>query len=362
MARAVFISRARVLVLPKATNPYQELLYSQLVCNHHVDVSYLYGGRFSFLACYPKLLEYKLTGGKLIHLHWLYFLDVPIPGKLGRWLSYINSRLFLSTLQSMNFKVVWTVHNVIPHDADRRRSLILTRKLAAVSAKKIIHSSYTLREMEQLALDTSNASVIPHGSYVGVYPEAVSRAVARKHLKIRKNEIVILFFGLVRPYKGVDDLVESFQKLAIPNVRLVIAGKCTDANLKAQIARAQESSPIDFYEGHVADEDVQTFFKACDVVCVPFKAVTTSGSALLALSFGRPIVAPLSGSLLDLPREVGYLYDPGSSSALEQCLATAIRNKEELKVLGLNARKYVKRFSWDKISDMTYGVYVDLLG
>ena len=110
-----------------------------------------------------------------------------------------------------------------------------------------------------------------------------------------------------------------------------------------------------FDEGYAPDEKVPLYFAAADVVVLPFREVTTSGSAVLALSLGRPIVAPRIGALRDLPESVGFLYKNGELvAALSEALNAA---PEELADRSAAARGYADSLSWDHIAAATLEVY-----
>lgn len=103
------------------------------------------------------------------------------------------------------------------------------------------------------------------------------------------------------------------------------------------------------------------YLRASDIVCLPFKTITTSGSALLALTFGKPIVAPRIGAIQDIPSDVGVLYDPRNNNALENALAEALSSSSKLFDMSRAAQKYSDTLSWDKIATRTFKVYEDVL-
>jgi glycosyltransferase involved in cell wall biosynthesis len=110
-----------------------------------------------------------------------------------------------------------------------------------------------------------------------------------------------------------------------------------------------------FDEGYAPHERVPLYFAAADVVVLPFRQVTTSGSAVLALSLGRPVVAPRIGALRDLPVDVGFLYeDGGLVGALGRALSAP---PEELAERSQAARRYAGNLSWDHIATTTLDVY-----
>lgn len=352
----------KILVFPKYNNPYQELLYKAMrVRDDKVKVTY--GYFFPFIGSLPFLmtLVYRRSQRyKILHIHWPEFrINIRFP--YHRQISY---RLFILTIRlakTMGFKIVWTVHNIVPHEIHTSDDLKAAIYLSQKTDVKIVHSQATIDRMEQLGLDIQRTNIIPHGNYIGVYSEKITRERARQKLNIARDDVVILFFGLIRSYKGLDYLLDTFIKLDASNKRLVIAGRCFDDSLRKKIISAQKDHNINFYEGYVGDQDVAMYFIASDVVCMPFKSITTSGSVLLALSFGKPIIAPRVGTLVDLPKNVGYLYDPQHRPELEKSLQKAINDKANLKKLGNNARKYAETLSWNKIAEQTYKVYEEVL-
>lgn len=353
-------SNMKVLIFPKDSNPYQELLYTKLR-NQYPDseFTYLKTSRIKFLI-YPFIFLIKrLQGFEIIHIHWLEFsttLSVPF----SRFMSYYYTIICLYTLNLLRFKVVWTVHDIIPHEQQTKNDIRIARILSRIASVKIAHSSSVINEMHEYQLDTNETFVVPIGNYLGVYPDSITTKQARKKLGIKTNEFTILFFGLIKEYKGVDDLIEAYSKINSKRVRLIIAGNCREPLLNNQILNLKKSVKFDFYEGFIPDEEVATYFKACDIVCLPFKEITTSSSAQLAFSFGKPIISPRMGALIDLPDEVGFLYDSSKENALLDNLIKAT-SSIELDNMSEAANQYAKSLSWNKIAEKTYKVYEDVL-
>jgi beta-1,4-mannosyltransferase len=357
----------KLLIFPKDANPYQDLLYKQL--SGRIDAQYLHWsvrGRLGLLVFMPllfgNLIIYRARGFRMIHIHWVYPLYAPKKLPFHSRVTNVQILAFFAALRILNYKIIWTVHNVVPqipqtHDDER-----LMRILSKISSAKIVHSDHVIKDMDSHQLDITNTTTIPHGNYIGTYPQTTTAIEARVKLGLRINEFIILFFGNVSAYKGLEDLLNVITEINQPCLRLVIAGHCTDERLRHVINSAAKATNIDFHDGHVPDDVVQIYFQACDVVCLPFKAITTSGSAILALSFGKPIVAPRLGALNDLPEGIGYFYDPEAADALEKAILAAIDNREGLRVMGENASKYAASISWDQVADSTYQVYKVVLG
>lgn len=351
----------KILVYPRADkNPYQQLLYGAMQVDFDTQVDYLEHTR-NVLLFFPFIMIYKrLQGYKVFHLHWPSFY-VAKSYPRSAFISFLLSKYCLYSIRLSGLQLIWTIHNALPHEVETSNDLHIAKYIARHAAAKIVHSRFVIREMKQLGLLTTKTHVIQHGNYANVYPSTASRKDARLKLRIVSNEFTILFFGLVRSYKGVGELLEDFEKLYIPHAKLLIVGQSDDPILTNRISKASEHSTVDFYPGFVADQDVAAYFKASDVVCLPFKALTTSGSALLALTFGKPIIAPRTGSLVDLPEEVGYFYDPKDSKGLVECLQQAATDNAALKARVTAAKAYTQTISWDKIAAQTYDVYKSVL-
>jgi beta-1,4-mannosyltransferase len=359
----------KILVFPKDSNPYQELLYTKMEDLYKgTRIKYLTGptGLQSInLVLLPVLLVlYRMRGYKIFHIHWFFIFRIPsLDFGIFKILMKYYCIFFLYFSKLLGYKLVWTVHEVISHTAitnkDISMSRYITQRVSRIADVKIIHSNVAIDEMLENKLNVDHCFVIPHGSYIGVYPDSFTPVKAREKLNIKPNEFVILFFGNIREYKGVDKLLEAFRLIDNNNVRLIIAGQCRDESMIRKIHKFQRISKIDFYEGHVQDKDVAMYFKACDIVCLPFKEISTSGSALLALTFGKSIVAPRIGALIDLPTNVGFLYNPSKPDALLNNLNKAIYSKH-LDSMSEAARNYTETLSWGKIADKTYEVYKDV--
>ena len=326
---------------PLKENPYQNLLYS-----HMKDVEVIKKKSIS--------LSWILSNEPcVIHLHWLGKSNILLyPFKL----LYLMLRLKIA--KSRGYKIVWTVHNLEPHE--RRHKLFdhFAHKFLANNAHSIIvHSNSGKKEL----LDKLNVKnpekrvkVIYHGNYIGWYQRKISRKEARKKLGIKDDEIVFMNFGMIRNYKNVPLIIDSFKRLK-GNYRLILAGKPFSEQIKNSIeCEAGKDNRIITALKFIPDNDVQVYFMASDIVLLPFKSITTSGSLLLAMSFGKPVLAFKS---LFISEIVDESY--GMVIENENNLADAMEkmSKKNLSLLSQNSLKKAKRFSWDKIGKQTLEAY-----
>ena len=175
-----------------------------------------------------------------------------------------------------------------------------------------VHNHYTGKIVEQRYKRKTGIYVIPHGNYIGYYANNVSKSKARRRLGLNNENFVYLFLGLIRPYKGIEDLIDTFLKLSNTNTRLLIAGRVFGIiNYESKLKESTKGNcRIKLFLDFIPDEDIQVFLNACDVFVLPYKDITTSGAALLGMSFGKPIIAPNISFFREvLTAENGILYD-----------------------------------------------------
>jgi glycosyltransferase involved in cell wall biosynthesis len=175
-------------------------------------------------------------------------------------------------------------------------------------------------------------AVIPHGHYIDAYPNAVTRAEARRALDLpltinRSPLPIFLFLGLLRPYKGLEELLPAFQSLPDPNAALLIAGRPRPGDYAALLAEQAACDPRVLLHPHfVPADEVQVWMNAADAVVLPYRQITTSGAAMLAWSFGKPVIAPALPAFLEPMAAapfLGLLYDPARPDALAEALRQA---------------------------------------
>jgi glycosyltransferase involved in cell wall biosynthesis len=143
----------------------------------------------------------------------------------------------------------------------------------------------------------------------------------------------------------------------------MIVGSSSDDELTTRITHAAISDPtIEARIQFIPDSEVATYFGAADAVCLPFQRITTSSSALLALSFGKPLIAPRIGALKDLPLDTGFLYGDDTDRTLPGALQLFFdASDEELWTRGANGLAYAKSLSWAGIAERTYDLYSNIL-
>ncbi len=356
----------RVLVTPRDPNPYQELLYGRLA-SYDVEVRYLEGPTASrtinLLLKPAMLLLYHRRGCRVLHIHWVYEFTLPWAGnsKLARRLMQWWFSVFLGVARQAGYHIVWTAHNVVPHSQVFEDDIAGRRILVKHADAVIAHTEAAAAEVERIT--GARARVVPEGSYLGSYPCTLSRSEARSRLGITDDAFVVTFFGTVLPYKGVDDLLLAARSAGANltdhcRLQVVVAGRCPDSSYaRLLMDRASELPGTVVVLKHIPDPDVQVYLLAADVIALPFQRVTNSGSSLLALSFGRPLLIPALPALDDLPEGPAIRYEPGVVGLSKSLSALASSDRSDLERNGQLAREYASTRSWDTAAMSTLQIY-----
>jgi glycosyltransferase involved in cell wall biosynthesis len=328
-------------------NPYQHLLYGKL----RQEAEVVAGNIDAAL----KVLETMADKSKLtFHLHWLNFLlrditDAAVAKKTAE--DYIEK---LKKFVWKGGRLVWTIHNHVSHDTPfHDLEVWMSNEIAKAAHVLHFHSEASIDEVaEVFDVPREKVKISRHGSYVGVYPDFVTREQAREQLGIAQDDEVILFSGQVRPYKGVETLVKAFRKLLKerPKLRLLIVGEMRFdlfAEIKPKLTKAEQAR-ITATERFVDDMELQLFLRASDFAVYPYQKILTSGSLLLALSYGVPAIIPEVGMTREVlgGTQAGRIYD-GSQADMERAMREILeQTPEERSEAKAAARQVAEQLTW----------------
>ncbi len=202
----------------------------------------------------------------------------------------------LERLRSGGVKLIWTVHNQLPHELEYRDVEIeLTRLLARSSDAIHVMAPATVDVLRPICeLPTERVHVIPHPSFVGVYGAPVAREEARRRLGADLDRPAVLFLGQMRPYKGLDVLLAAMALLAERGdaPTLLLAGSADEEARLAIGAALPDSVTVVSHYGYVHDDEIATWFGAADLAVFPYRSILNSGSVHLASAFEVPVVLP----------------------------------------------------------------------
>lgn len=335
-------------------NPYQQVLYGELDAHG-----------FALVEDADFKLGWLLRARDhvdVLHFHWPqnYYRWWRRPAALRAPLSWVKMGLFafrLAVARAMAYTVVWTVHEVYPHERagrwlDRAGSSILARAANVLLA----HDGGTAdRAAAELGIRRSRVEIIPHGSYIGIYPAGRSRAEVRAALGIPEDAFVFLCFGHLRAYKAVDVLLTSFRSPHVPaDSALIVAGVALDDLTEQAVRSAAVADPrIKAILEFVPDERVAELFVASDAAVLPRGDGGTSGSLVLALSMGLSAITADRPDYVELVGEAGWFFAAGDDRSLAQALAEAAADPAEVKRRGVEARRVAEELAWPNIAART---------
>ena len=357
----------RVLVTPRDPNPYQQLLYGALEARGW-DVHYCDGPSASqtvnVLAKPFMLAWHRARGFRLLHVHWIYDFSVPWArsSDIAKWLLHIWFRAYLLVARALGIRIVWTAHNLIPHDKvfadDRgaRRTLVgEAQAVIALSAASVV---------ELASIGAQDVRVIPFGAYGNGHNTPEVSSAARCALGLRHDDFVVVFVGRVERYKGVLDLIAAIPRIDTRRrVRVLVGGECRDADLRSELeAAVGDETCCRLRLDWLSDSDLENYLHAADVAVFPFHAVTNSSSVVLALCHGVPVVVPSLQSLSDIPRSCGIWYDGSDTDGLANALGRAAHlTDQQTLMMRSSALHYCASLDWDVVGIATERVYEEVL-
>jgi glycosyltransferase involved in cell wall biosynthesis len=340
------LRQCRILAFPKSGYPYIEEFYRAVEAEGLSVVDGDFGGSW---------LWSNINRGDWVHLHWPSF-DYHV--KAGRWAliqGFLRWIILLILIRFKGARIIWTAHNLLPHDRAAIPFIdVLGRYLVIALADVILVHGANAAASLVASFPSAEKKLlkIPHGHWIGYYPNSVTREAARAQLGISASLFVYLFIGVCKPYKNLDGLVRAFHELPGDSI-LIVVGCFTDPSYQEEIlALAQGNPRIRIEPGFVPNEMMQIFLMACDAVVVPYREILTSGTAILALSFGRPIVSVSLGFLKDIVNpEVGILFAPDEPEGLLNALREVCNQSYDCERILQHARS----FTFEKAAKILVG-------
>jgi D-inositol-3-phosphate glycosyltransferase len=278
----------------------------------------------------------------------------------------------------MGKKVVFTVHNVNAAKRDSRDSWVNRASLRFqywMADHLFVHTNRMKTElMTDFSVPSSKISVIPFGINNCFPSSAISSSGAKKSLGVKPNEKTALFFGQIAPRKGLEYLVSAMARLAgsSEDFRLIIAGKIERGygsywqHIHREITSAGLQDNILEKIQFIPDEEVELYFKAADVLILPYTDIYQSGLLLVAYSFGLPVIATDVGSFSEdiIEGKTGLVCRPRDPDDLAKSIQAYFSSElySQLETRRQEIQDFAnERYSWTKVAEITNGVYQLLL-
>jgi glycosyltransferase involved in cell wall biosynthesis len=360
-----------VLVLPRSSNPYQNDLYGAMAESRSLTVRYL-GDRtpsqtLNVLLLPLELAVFRLAGCRVLHVHWVYSFGLDwAEGRLARRAIEWSYASFLRVAVALGFKIVWTAHNVVPHERVFDDDVVARQELVRRCHAVIAHSEATASIVR--GWNARAVEVVPAGVARRRSSASPDRAAACAALGLDPALVRVLFFGMVREYKGVDLLLEAVSLLPREiALDIVIVGECDDGALRARLESMAAAAPVrdrvrvrfEF----LSEADLTDHLAASDFAVFPFRSVTSSSSVGHALAEGRPVIIPALAFLDDVPAEAAIRYDAGAGvHALAGALARAASTgADERARMQRAATRFANGRTWPDAAAATWRIFDDLL-
>ncbi len=321
---------------------------------------------FNILRYYTlQMIHLILNKPRVIHFQWLDRFYIP-----DRIILPLIARLF-------GHKTVLTVHNVNAGKRDNKDSFynrFTLKVLYHTCHHLVVHTPASRIElMTDFKIDSRKISVIKHGMNNKVTVLGLTKSQARQLLEIPMDRKVILFFGNIDYYKGLDVLLESIHFLEEElkkDLTLIIAGNIKSTEYSNVVLEMIENSPIKkeiiSHIRYIRDEEIEPFFQAADTIAMPYRDIYQSGVLFMAYNFGLPPIATRVGNFENDIQEAktGILAQGEGVIAFSHAI-TQFFNSEMFKNIELT-RQYIKtwsakQYSWDSIGAQTYDLYKQLV-
>jgi len=330
---------ARLFAYPFEGIAYNDCLYRELASLGMVALP----GQWSV-----RWLHAHLRRGDMLHLHWpsfYYYEPRSTPRTLKNLLRFCAVLLY-AWLKGV--RIFWTAHNLYPHDGGRSLWVhrVARRLVIAVSERIFVHGPSAAAILAREFPATRRKQVlIDHGHWIDHYPPHHGREPARASLGLRPETFVYGFVGTCKPYKGLEELIAAFAQQS-GDCTLLIAGHFQSESYAAEIRHCLAALPahrVVLVPRFLADDEMQRHVVAIDALVLPFREVLTSGSLILGLSFGTPVVTPRIGAVVDVMNEhTGVLYDAHEP----QSLARAMQQVRTARFDAAKIIEHARTLSW----------------
>jgi glycosyltransferase involved in cell wall biosynthesis len=249
-----------------------------------------------------------------------------------------------------------TMHNVLRRDGPDRRTRRLAERMDAV----VVHTHAGARRLAELGVPDDRVRVIPHGAFEHLTRQPMEVPLPEELAAVEGP--VVLYFGTIRPYKGVDVLLEAFSE--VDGAELWVVGSPLGMSMEPllQLARVAPGR-VRFVTRYVTDAEAPAFLRRADLLVLPHLQVDQSGVLFAGLAFGKPMVLSDVGGFGELARDhgAGRLVAPGDPAALAGALQDLLADAGARLALGERAATAAAGpFSWDRIAEGTLSLYEEL--
>jgi len=317
---------------------------------------------------YARLLAYAaVCKPKVFHILW------------NNKFELFDRTLLMLYYRCLGKRVMFTAHNVNAASRDSRDNWLNRFSLRTqyrLCTRIFVHTELMKRQLvEDFGVAAERVVVIPYGINVTLPTVGMTQHDARTRLGLRPDDRVLLFFGQIAPYKGLDSLVDAVTRLSggDEHLRLVIAGKIKQgwgqywSDVKSAIADAGIGGRIVEHVRFIADDEIEQYYAAADALVLPYTHIFQSGVLFMAYSFGLPVIATDVGSLKEsiVEGRTGLVCEPRDSAALADAIRRYFSSDlyRALAARRADIRAFAdERHSWKTVGKITAAAYASAAG
>jgi glycosyltransferase involved in cell wall biosynthesis len=312
---------------------------------------------------------------RLLYLHLALKLLLRRPDVVHFQSTRRGQDLFLvRLLKRLRFRVLCTAHDLLPHGSTSAEEREAHAEIYRLVDRVIVHAQSNRVELTELfGIPADRIAVIPHGSYELFFSkESMSKERARVHVGLPPKARVVLFFGLIKRYKGLEFLLEAFERIErrFPDAVLAIVGDVFRgdpegfAYYSQLIGEASSRANVLSVPRYVPLGEVGPYLSAADVVVLPYTRTYQSGVLLSAFAAGRPVVVTRTGGLPEIVRdgETGFVVPPRDSESLARAIERLLERPEAAAEMGERALRMAEgEYSWAEIASRTIDLYREVM-
>ena len=272
------------------------------------------------------------------------------------WMSFFApcfSKIAKVVKKNRHAKCIGLIHNMIPHEKSVIDKWFAPRFVKAMDGFVTLSKS-VLGDVKSIDSQNKPKCLVPHPLY-DHFGEMMDRTEAKKHLGLDENCQYILFFGLVRAYKGLDLLIDAFadERLRKFTMKLIVAGEFYDdpKPYHEHVEKHGLKDLVIIRNQYISDDDVKYYFNAADVIVQPYKSATQSGVTQIAYHFEKPILVTNVGGLGEIiPNgKVGYVVEPNPNAIADALVDFYEKERYDTFVEGVKKEKM--RYKWSNMTD-----------
>ncbi|WP_434309639.1 glycosyltransferase [Hominifimenecus sp. rT4P-3] len=257
-------------------------------------------------------------------------------------------------------KILFVCHNVFPHERfpfDRW----LTKRVLRRGDYFLVHSQLDEKNLKEICPNAFVQRVVLP-TFQAFRMQGISKESARKALHIGETEHILLFFGFVRPYKGLKYLLQAMPEIVnqVEGTRLFVVGDFggDKGDYERLVCEKSLDSCVKIVDGYIPDQEVELYFSACDLVVLPYESATQSGIIQIAYGFQKPVVATRVGGLPEVITEgkTGFLAEPKDPASLAESVIRFFESEDTVNWKE-NIRQEEKKYSWERLEEAVEAFY-----